>query len=94
MTPYRRSKPVAIASDVNAVDITASASTPGAKTSIGGVLEVEADPLGAGDAADQHDHRDHHGEQQLLAVAEHQLRLHRGLREHLAVQRRGARASG
>lgn len=35
MTPYRRSKPVAIARDVNAVDMIASASTPGAKTSIG-----------------------------------------------------------
>ncbi len=33
ITPYRRSKPVAIASDVNAVDITASASTPGVKMS-------------------------------------------------------------
>ena len=35
ITPYRRSKPVAIASDVNDVDITASASTPGVKTSTG-----------------------------------------------------------
>ena len=34
-TPYRRSKPVAIASEVKLVDITASARTPGVRVSTG-----------------------------------------------------------
>ncbi len=39
-------------------------------------VEVDPDASRGGDAADQHDHRDDDGEQQLLAVAEHQPRLH------------------
>ena len=46
--------------------------------------------VGAVHAADQHDHRDHHGEQQLLAVAQHQPRLHRGLGGDHPRERRGA----
>ena len=80
-TPYRRSKPVAIASEVNAVDITASASTPGVSTSTAGWSRSRSSASGAGDAADQHEHRDHDGEQQLLAVAQQQPRLHPRLGE-------------
>ena len=94
ITPYRRSKPVAIASDVNAVDITASASTPGVSTSTARWSRVEVEALGAGDAADQHDHRDHHGQQQLLAVAQHQPRLHARLGERPAGPAAPRRAAG
>ena len=64
---------------MNAVDITASASTPGVSTSTGRCVEVEAEPVGAGDAADQDEDRDDEREQQLLAVAQQQPRLHRRL---------------
>ena len=60
----------------------------------GRVREVEAEWCGAGHAADQHDHRDHHGEQQLLAVAQHQPRLHAGLGGDLPRERRGAGPRG
>ena len=63
---------------------------PGGELVDRAVREAEVEVLGRGDAADEHDHGDHHGEQQLLAVAQHQPRLHRGLREDLPGQGSGA----
>jgi hypothetical protein len=40
--------------------------------------------------ADEHDHGDDDGQQQLLAVAQHETRLHRGLGGDLAAERRRA----
>ena len=59
-----------------------------------GVGEVEAEAVGAGDAADQREHGDHQGEQQLLAVAQQQPRLHRRLGDDLAGQRCRAGSGG
>ena len=93
ITPYRRSNPVAIANDVNAVDITANARTPGTNSSIGRWERPRWILLGRLDAADEHDHRDHDRKEQLLAVPQHQLRLDRGLREHLPGQRSRSRVA-
>ena len=80
-TPYRRSKPVAIACPVNAVDISASASTPGATRSIRRPgAEVGRSLQGA--EPDQDQQRQHQGEQQLLAVAQHRPGVEPGLGEH------------
>ena len=80
--PYRRSKPVPIASPVNAVDMTASASTPGTRKSTRAGAVAQVHQLDA--AEDREDqHGDDHGQQQLLAVAQHHPDLEGGLgREH------------
>ena len=90
-TPYLRSKPVAMASDVKLVDITASARMPGVSVSTATVREGQVEVLGRGDAADQHDERDDHRQQELLAVAQQQPGLHPRVRQHHPRQRRGAR---
>ena len=68
-TPYRRSNPVAIAWPVNAVDISASASTPGATQVDPAAGQRQVGHVGDRASADQQQHRQHQGEQQLLAVA-------------------------
>ena len=93
-TPYRRSKPVAIATDVNDVDMMASASTPGVSASTGRCARSMPTCIGADHAADQHQDRDDDGEHQLFAVAQQQPYLHRRLRAHLPGQRCGARSGG
>ena len=45
-------------------------------------LEGAAEATRSGDASHERDHRDHDREQQLLAVAQHQPRLHACLRQH------------
>ena len=86
-TPYCRSKPVAIAWPVNAVDMTASATTPGVKKSTR-ATSVRVD-LHEGQRRQHDEQADRHdqAEQHLLAVAQQQHQLGTGLRgEH----RRGA----
>ena len=91
MTPYRRSKPVAIASEVNDDDSTASASTRGTASSIGAPV-TERQPVAEASAAEQQEQaeRDHQRQQQLLAVADQQPELHPRVREHLPRPRGGA----
>ena len=72
----------------------ASARTPGASSSMGVCDRDRFEVLDPGDAADEDQHRDDQREQDLLAVAEQQSRLHPGLGQDLPAERAQSRASG
>jgi len=93
-TPYLRSKPVAIAWLVNAVDMTASAITPGVRKSIlvyPPPKSISGSRLNAGEQQQRDDQR----ERELLAVAQQLPGLLGGLRGNHSAQgaRRRARVS-